>query len=65
MADSGAATVCNLLYSFTNKMSLCQMVSMECLSPLFSSPVCSSSHNLANAMMSTKNACAMKVVKFQ
>ena len=28
---------------FTNKMSLCQIVSMECLSPLFSSPVCSCS----------------------
>ena len=65
MADGGAATLHTVFHVYSlKKMSLCQILSRERLLPLFSSPVYSCSHDLANAM-SAKKACAAKVVKFQ
>jgi len=64
MADGGAATLRSFFIFIHKKMSLCQILSRGRLSPLFSSPVYSCSHDLAN-VMSTKKACAAKVVKFQ
>ena len=57
MADCGAATV-RIVFPclFTNKMSLSQIVSIEFVTLSFFS----CSHDLANTMMSTKNACAVK-----
>ena len=62
MADGQAATVHNIFHKIIK--CVCQIVSMECLSPLLSSPVCSCSHDLTNTMMSTKKHMPQKLSNF-